>query len=96
MLQLGKLSLDGSKVHTNASKHKAMSWDYAHRLEDQLRVEVDALLQQAETGNTEPAPGLKVADEVALRQARLQQISDVKAELEARAQARYRAGASGL
>jgi transposase len=89
VLQLGNLSLDGSKVHANASKHKAMSWDYAHRLEDQLRAEVDALLQQAETGNTEPLPGLKVADEVARRQARLQQISDVKVELEARAQARY-------
>ena len=54
-----------------------------------MRAEVDTLLQQAEAGNTEPVPGLKVADEVALRQARLQQISDVKAELEARAQARY-------
>jgi transposase len=89
VLQLGDISLDGSKVHANASKHKAMSWDYANRLEEQLRAEVDALLQQAEAGNTAPVPGLKVADEVALRQARLQQISDVKAELEARAQARY-------
>lgn len=89
VLQLGDLSLDGSKVHANASKHKAMSWDYANRLEEQLRAEVEGLLQQAEAGNAEPVPGLKVADEVALRQARLQQISDVKAELEARAQARY-------
>jgi transposase len=89
VLQLGNLSLDGSKVHANASKHKAMSWDYANRLEEQLQAEVAALLQQAEAGNTEPLPGLKVADEVALRQARLQQIGAVKAELEARAQARY-------
>ena len=89
VLQLGTLSLDGSKVHANASKHKAMSWDYANRLEEQLQAEVEALLQQAEAGNTEPLPGLKVADEVALRQARLQQISEVKVELEARAQARY-------
>ncbi len=89
VLQLGDLSLDGSKVHANASKHKAMSWGYANRLEDQLRAEVEALLQQAEAGNTEPVPGLKVADEVALRQARLQSIRDVKAELEARAHARY-------
>jgi transposase len=89
VLQLGDLSLDGSKVHANASKHKAMSWDYANRLEDQLHAEVEALVQQAEAGNTEPVPGLKVADEVALRQARWQQISDVKAELEARAQVRY-------
>jgi transposase len=89
VLQLGNLSLDGSKVHANASKHKAMSWDYANRLEAQLQAEVEALWQQAEAGNVEPVPGLKVADEVALRQARLQQIGAVKAELEARAQARY-------
>jgi hypothetical protein len=89
VLQLGNVRLDGSKVHANASKHKAMSWDYANRLEAQLQAEVEALLQQAETGNAEPLPGLKVADEVALRQARLQQIGAVRAELEARAQARY-------
>ena len=89
VLQLGKLSLDGSKIHANASKHKAMSWNYANRLEEQLQVEVEALLQQAEVGNTEPVPGLKVVDEVALRPARLQQISEVKAALAARAQARY-------
>ena len=89
VLQLGTLSLDGSKVHANASKHKAMSWDYANRLEEQLQAEVEALLQQAEAGNTEPLPGLKVADAVARRHAQLRQISDVKAELEARAQARY-------
>ena len=88
VLPLGNVSLAGSKVHANASKHKAMSWDYANRLEEQLQAEV-AALQQAEAGNTEPLPGLKVADEVALRQARLQQIGAVKAELEARAQARY-------
>jgi hypothetical protein len=66
-----------------------MSWDYANRLEDQLRAEMDALLHQAEAGNPEPVAGLTVADEVALRQARWQQISDVKADLEARAHARY-------
>ena len=85
VLQLGNVNLDGSKVHANASKHKAMSWDYANRLEEQLQAEVATLLQQAEAGNTKPLPGLKVADEIALRQARLQQIGTVKAELEARA-----------
>jgi hypothetical protein len=66
-----------------------MSWDYANRLEAQLQAEVGVLLQQAEAGHREPVPGLKVADELALRQARLQQIRGVKAELESRAQARY-------
>jgi hypothetical protein len=89
VLPLGNVSLDGSKVHANGSNHKAMSGDYANRLETQLQAAVEALLQQAEAGHTEPVPGLKVADEVALRQARLQPIGAVKAELEARAQARY-------
>ena len=88
VLPLGTLSWDGSKVHANASKPKAMSGDYANRWEEQLQAEVEALLQQAEAGNTEPLPGLKVADEVARRQVQWQQISDVKAALEARAQAR--------
>jgi len=39
----------------------------------------------------EPVPGMKVGEDVALRQARLRQIGRVKAELEAREQARYEA-----
>ena len=57
VLPLGTLSLDGSKVHATASKHQAMSWDYANRLEAQWQAEVEALLQQAEAGNTERSTG---------------------------------------
>jgi hypothetical protein len=49
-----------------------MRWDYAKRIEEQLQAAVAALLQQAEAGNTEPLPGIQVADEVALWQARWQ------------------------
>lgn len=49
---------------------------------------MDALLQQAEAGDTAPGPGLQVADDGALRHARWQQLSDVQAALAARAQAR--------
>jgi transposase len=90
VLRLGNVSLDGTKIHANASKHKALSWAYANRLEEQLRAEVDALLKQAEeAGDEEPVPGMKVGEEVILRQARLQHIGEAKVELEARAQARY-------
>ena len=47
LLKLGNVSLDGTKVQANASKHKALSWAYAKRLEEQLRAEVSALLEQA-------------------------------------------------
>jgi transposase len=89
-LRLGDVSLDGTKIHANASKHKALSWAYANRLEEQLRAEVDALLKKAEEADdVEPVTGMKVGEEVALRQAHLQQIGAAKTELEARAQARY-------
>lgn len=41
LLKLGKVSLDGTKVKANASKHHALSWDYACKLEDQLKSEVE-------------------------------------------------------
>ena len=39
-LKLGHVSVDGTKIKANASKHKAMSWGYAERLEEQLHGEV--------------------------------------------------------
>ena len=90
VLRLGDVSLDGTKIHANASKHKALSWGYANRLEGQLREEVDELLKKAgAAGDQEPVAGMKVGDEVALRQARLQQIGEAKTELKARAEARH-------
>jgi transposase len=90
VLRVGDVSLDGTKVHAQASKHKAMSWDYANRLEVQLRAEVDALLGKAEeAGNAEPVAGMKVAEEVRLRHERLARVGEAKVELERRAQARY-------
>jgi transposase len=90
VVRLGDVSLDGTKVHAQASKHKAMSWDYAKRLEVQLRAEVEALLRKAEeAGNAEPVVGMKVAEEVRLRHERLARVGEAKEELERRAQARY-------
>jgi len=90
VLRLGDVSLDGTKVHANASKHKAMSWGYANRLEEQLRAEVQALLKKAETaGDQEPVAGMNVGEDIARHQAQLPSIGDVKTSLEARAKARY-------
>ena len=44
-LRLGRVSLDGTKVQGNASKHKAMSWGHANKLERQLEGEVQTLLE---------------------------------------------------
>jgi hypothetical protein len=66
-LKLGDVSLDGTKIHANANKHKSLSWDYANKLEEQLRLEVEALLRRAEAGEAAAVPGMKIDEEVARR-----------------------------
>lgn len=96
-LQLGNISLDGSKLHANASKSRAVSYQRLLELESQLRQEVEQLFVLAEQvdGGTLPAglnvAGLNVADEVAIREQRLARLAAAKAVLEARAAERYAA-----
>ncbi|MDZ7695343.1 MAG: transposase [Balneolaceae bacterium] len=47
LAELGDVSIDGSKFKASASKHKAMSWERACALEDQLSEEVAELLENA-------------------------------------------------
>ena len=56
LFKLGNVSLDGTKIKANSSKHKAMSWGYANRLEKQLRREVRELLKRAEQADAEDEP----------------------------------------
>jgi transposase len=48
LLKLGTVSLDGTKMKAKASKHKAMSYEYACKLEEQLKLELASLKPMAE------------------------------------------------
>ena len=89
LLKLGKVSLDGTKIKANASKHKAMSWGYANKLEDQLRKEVQELLRKAEQADAEDEPEMDIPDELARREDRLAAIKKAKEEIERRARERF-------
>lgn len=92
VLKLGKVSLDGSKIKANASKHHALSWQYAERLEQQLKAEVDELLRQAEEADAADIPdGMDIPSELARRKERLEAIARAKEEISRRAQERYTA-----
>jgi transposase len=41
LVKLGTVSLDATKLKAQLSKHKALSWEHANRLEAQLKGEVD-------------------------------------------------------
>lgn len=90
--QLGNISLDGTKVHANASKSKAVSYKRLLELEDQLRAEVEQLFSLAEQADRQELPeGLQVNEEITLRQERLARLAEAKQVLEARAKERQAA-----
>jgi transposase len=88
-LKLGKISLDGSKVQANASKHSALSWGHAVELENRLREEVARLMSMAESADAEVPEGMDIPEELARREVRLEAIAEAKKKLEQRAAERY-------
>ena len=91
-LRLGTVSLDGSKMQGNASKHKAMSWGHATKLERQLKGEVQKLLKLAEEADQEGKQAqqeLDIPEELERREQRLAAIREAKEKIEERAQERY-------
>ena len=47
LLKMGTVALDGTKIHANASKHSALSYEHAGKIEAQLKAEVAALMAKA-------------------------------------------------
>ena len=91
IFKLGKISLDGSKVQANASKHSAMSWGHAVELEQQLKQEVARLMAMAETADAAVPEGMDIPEELKRREVRLAAITEAKAKLEQRAAERHAA-----
>ena len=90
LLKLGHIALDGTKITANASKHKALSWGHASKIEAQLREQVQGLLALAESSDRAAVPdGLDVPAEIARREDRLGAIAQAKAKIEQRASERH-------
>jgi transposase len=94
VLKLGNLSLDGSKIHADASKSHAVSYKRLVELEAELKQEVQELLslgEQADQGEVALPEGLVLEDELNLRQERLVNLAQARKVLEERANERYAA-----
>jgi transposase len=89
MLKLGTVALDGTKVHANASRHSALSFGHAKKLEKKLKREVQQLLKLAERADAAEIPdGMSIPEELERRESRLAAIAQAKAKLEIRAEER--------
>ena len=92
VLRVGNLSLDGSKIHADASKSKAVSYGRLKEMETALQEEVRRLFElgeRADQGEVQLPEGLVVEDEIAFRKERLENLAKAKAVLDARARERY-------
>ena len=71
VLKLGTVALDGTKIHANASRHSALSYEHAGKIEAQLKAEVAELLVKAEVADQTDIPdGMSIPEELARRQDR--------------------------
>jgi transposase len=90
VLKLGTVALDGTKIHANASRHSALSYEHASKIEAQLKAEVADLLGKAEAADQADVPdGMQMPEELARREKRLAEIARAKAVIEARAKERH-------
>jgi transposase len=91
LVKLGHVSLDGTKVNANASRHKAMSYGRMKTEEAKLEAEVRAMLEEAERVDAEEDArygdrrGDELPEELARRETRLKRIREAMAALEERA-----------
>jgi hypothetical protein len=87
-LEIGRVSLDGTKIKASASKHRALSLKGADRIEAHLRREVKRMLELAEEADQadEAAgrPDFQLPAELARREDRLKAIAEAKARIRER------------
>ena len=97
--KLGRVSLDGTKVKANASKHKAMSYGRMKEKQRQLRHEIEEMLAKADAADAEEdrryghRRGDELPEDLQRRQTRLAKIKQAKKAVEQRA--RRKAAAAG-
>lgn len=89
LVKLGHVSIDGTKIKANASKHKAMSYKRMNETEARLAQEVEVLMAAAEKTDAEEDAqygkskrGDELPEELSRRESRLQKIREAKQALE--------------
>ena len=92
LAKVGVVSLDGTKVKANASRHKAMSYEYMQKEEERLQKEIAELLNKAESTDAaedelhgRESRGDELPAELARRESRLARIQEAKKALETQA-----------
>ena len=81
--KVGGISVDGTKIKANASKHSAVSYKRAGELIEILKEEVKELVKKAEGADSTPLDdGLTIPDEIRRREERINKLEEARIEIE--------------
>jgi len=86
LTQVGTVSIDGTKIQANASKHAAVSYQRAGEMIEQLELEVKELMERVEQAEAkESKETLDIPAELARREKRVAALKQAREVIEARA-----------
>lgn len=88
-VKLGNISIDGSKIHADASKSKAVSYGRIPQMETRLQQEIDALFALAEQADNDLPDDFDIDNEIGRRRQKLASLAQAKAILDERARQRH-------
>ncbi len=92
LLKVGVVSVDGTKLDANASKHRSVRYDRAGELVAQLKLEIEELMARAEASDVSgEADPQALPKELARKEALRDQLAAARGRLEAQAKARAEA-----
>ncbi|MGA2977626.1 MAG: transposase [Spirochaetia bacterium] len=96
LLKVGTVSVDGTPIKANASKHKSVRYDRAGELEQQLRQDIARLLEQAEASDREEsAEEQELSQEIARRERLREKMLEARRQLEEQAREQTATQAEG-
>jgi len=82
---VGTISIDGTKINANASKHSAVSYKHAGDQIEMLRNEVAELSAKAEQTDSAPLDdGLSIPEEIVRREDRIERLNEARRIIEER------------
>jgi septal ring factor EnvC (AmiA/AmiB activator) len=92
LVKVGTISIDGTHIKANASKFQALTYQRACALEQQLKLEIEQRMEQAERADALGADDdQKLPDEIARREVLRKKVAEARRRLEERAAGRARA-----
>lgn len=87
-VKVGNISIDGSKIHADASKSKAVSYGRIEQMEKRLQQEIERLFALAEAAESERPDDFDIDNEIGRRRKKMASLAQAKAVLDARARQR--------